>query len=396
VLKGVPDIYDYRAICDIVSGVGVEIRRTPEQDVYIDPRHISSGELDLQKTSTFRASYYFVGSLLAKQRKVKIGYPGGDNFVSRPIDQHIKVWKAFGAEVVLKENYYEVSADKLSGADVYFDMITSGATINALLVAALAQGKTTLRNTAKDPEVVDAANFLNQMGAKISGAGTDTIRIQGVDHLGGCTYRAIPDRLIAGAFFMAAGITGGSITVEEIIPEHLETTIMKLQEIGMEFDVQDTKIISYGDVNLRATRVRTGMYPSFATDLQQPLTPLLLKAQGRSIITEKVFPQRFAHVEQLQRMGANIEIKGSSAFIQGGSPLIGTLVHASDVRAGTALILAGLMAEGKTYITGVEHIERGYENLVASFSSLGAKIMMNVDDDLLELQNEQMCLIKNV
>lgn len=374
VLHGIPNILDVRVIEDICREIGVSIVRGTDGEVIIDPRKLHMAGLSIEKTGAFRASYYFVGALLAKTGRVTIGYPGGDNFVSRPIDQHHKVFTTLGAKVELHDEHYVVEAAKLKGGTIFFDMITSGATINAILAAALAEGTTVLRNAASDPEVVDTANLLNQMGAKIRGAGTETIRIEGVKKLGGCVYTVIPDRLIAGAFLMAAGMTGGTVTVDEVIPEHLGSCVAKLKEIGLQIEVGDKSITACGDVKLRPTRVRTGMYPSFATDLQQPLSSLLLLASGRSIITDKIYPERFNHVPQLKRMGAHIEIKKGSAFIQGGQPLKGDYVHASDVRAGTSLILAGLAAEGKTIITGVEHIERGYEDVIGLFNSLGAKL----------------------
>jgi UDP-N-acetylglucosamine 1-carboxyvinyltransferase len=372
ILKGIPNILDFRVIERIAADMGIIMERTASGDVCIDPRAIVSSDLSKEKTSAYRASYYFVGALLAKKGKVRIGYPGGDNFVSRPIDQHIKALNALGARFTFYDDYYEVEAEGLHGATIQFDMITSGATINAMLAAVLAKGTTFLRNAARDPEVVDTANFLNQMGAKVTGAGTDTIRIDGVAELGGCTYTVIPDRLIAGAFLMSAGITKGIVTVEDIIPEHLGSCISKLKEIGMEFEVRDQSITAYGDVKLKAARVRTGMYPAFATDLQQPLTSLMLVSAGRSIVTDKVYPERYNHVPQLNRMGARIDVRRGSAFIQGGVPLQGGFVHASDVRAGTCLILAGLAAEGITTIAGVEHIERGYDNVIGQFNQLGA------------------------
>ena len=376
-LRGIPNILDFRVIEEIAADMGVLIEREPFGDVWIDPRNIHTADLNIAKTSAYRASYYFVGALLAKQGKVTIGYPGGDNFVSRPIDQHIKALKSLGAKFTFNEDHYVVEADRLKGAIVYFDMITSGATINAMLAAVLAEGRTELRNAAKDPEVVDTANLLNHMGAKVTGAGTDTIRIDGVKDLGNCIYSVIPDRLIAGAFLAAAGATKGIVTVDDIIPEHLESCIVKMKEIGMEFDVKEQSITAYGNVTLKASRILTGMYPVFATDMQQPMTALLLQAQGRSIITDKVYPERYNHVPQLKRMGAQIHVRGKSAIIQGGTPLRGAYVHASDVRAGTCLILAGLTAEGKTIITGVEHIERGYDNVIEQFRGLGANLTLH-------------------
>ncbi|MCL6457402.1 MAG: UDP-N-acetylglucosamine 1-carboxyvinyltransferase [Gorillibacterium sp.] len=381
-LKGIPNILDFRFIQEIVSGLGIAMDRDATGDVIVNSSQLHSSDLNREMTSSYRASYYFVGALLPKMGRVTIGYPGGDNFVSRPIDQHVKALEALGAKFTFCEGYYTVEAKKLHGAVIYFDMVTMGATINAMLAASMAEGVTELRNAAKDPEVVDTANLLIQMGARIHGAGTDTIRIEGVSHLDGIEYTAIPDRLIAGAFLMAAGVTKGIVTVEDVIPEHLGSAISKLREIGMEIEVTDNCITAYGDVKLHASRVRTGMYPAFATDLQQPITALLLMAQGRSIVTEKVYTERFNHVPQLKRMGAHIDVRRGSAFIQGGTPLTGSHVHASDVRAGTCLIMAGLIAEGTTRITGIEHIERGYENVIGLFRELGACLSYSEDSIL--------------
>ncbi|MFC5648847.1 UDP-N-acetylglucosamine 1-carboxyvinyltransferase [Paenibacillus solisilvae] len=375
-LAGIPEIADFGVICKIAEEMDIRMLRESSGDVFIDPSHVRQASIDPLKASMFRTAYYFVGALLAKCGKVTLGYPGGDDFVSRPIDQHIKALKAMGADFHFHQDYYEVAVKELRGADIYFDMITSGATINIMLAAVRAKGTTVLRNAAQDPEVVDTANLLNQMGAKISGAGTDTIRIEGVRHLRGCSYTVIPDRLIAGAFLIAAGVTGGTITVEDVIPEHLGACIAKLNEIGLQIELSanNQSITAFSTGKLKATRVRTAMYPGFATDLQQPLTALLTQAPGKSIISDRVYPKRFNHVLQLRRMGADIDLRSGTAFIKGGVPLHGNLVHATDIRAGICLLLAGLAAEGVTKITGVQHIERGYENIVATFRSLGAKI----------------------
>lgn len=375
-LEGIPDIYDFRIIRQIGKDIGFHLERLPSGQILLDPRYIHSAIIDPGKASAYRASYYFVGALLAKFGKVTVGFPGGDDFVSRPIDQHIKALRSLGAEVNVFNDHYVVEAKQLRGADIYFDMITSGATINAMLAAVRAKGRTRLFNAAMDPEVVDTANFLNQLGAKIVGAGTDHIRIEGVPFLGGGTYSVIPDRLIAGAFLMAAGIKGGSVTVNNVIPEHMGSCVAKLREIGMELELSDQSITAHSSGRLRATRVRTGMYPGFATDLQQPFTALLLQAQGKSIVTERVYPKRFNHIHQLKRLGAVVEVRKESAFIRGGVPLQGNWVHATDVRAGTCLLLAGMAAEGITRITGIEHIERGYENATQLFRSLGANISL--------------------
>lgn len=381
-LLGIPNILDFQVVRQLGSEIGAQFTRGPGGEVYIDPGSIYQTSLDPKKSASFRTAYYFIGALLAKFGKVTLGYPGGDDFVSRPIDQHIKAFQRLGAKFTFHEDYYEVEARELVGDTIYFDTITSGATINTILAAVRAKGRTILRNAAKDPEVTDTANLLNQMGAKISGAGTDTIRIEGVDDLHGCTYTVIPDRLIAGAFLIASGVTSGTITVEDVIPEHLGTCIAKLREVGVEIVCSDHSITAYSDGKLKATRVRTGMYPGFATDLQQPFTTLLTRASGKSIINEKVYPNRFNHVYPLKRMGAEIEVKSGVAFIKGNTHLHGALVHASDIRAGISLILAGLAAEGTTRIQGVHHIERGYEDAITAFTSLGAKLsIQEVSED---------------
>lgn len=379
-LEGIPRIDDVRIIAGISRDIGMELTQEGSR-VIIDPRWIHSAVIDPVKASSYRASYYFAGALLSKFGKVIIGFPGGDDFISRPIDQHIKVFQALGAKVQICRNDYVVEAAELRGADIYFDTITCGATINAMLAAVRAKGRTQLHNAAVDPEVVDMATFLNRLGARIYGAGTERIRIEGVPYLNGGKHTVIPDRLIAGAFLMAAGLNGGRVTVADVIPEHLGACTAKLREVGMQVECGENHVTAYGTGSLKATRIRAGMYPGFATDLQQPMTALLLQAKGKSIVTDRVFPKRFAHVPQLRRLGAEIELRKESAFIRGGIPLQGGWVHATDVRAGTCLLLAGLTAAGKTCITGVEHIERGYEDIVNSFRSIGARISMRELDE---------------
>lgn len=374
-LEGIPRIDDVRILASIGRDIGMKLQQEGGR-VVIDPRSIHSAVIDPGKASSYRASYYFAGALLSKFGRVTIGLPGGDDFVARPIDQHIKAFEALGARVQIFNDYYVVEASDLTGADIHFDTLTSGATINAMLAAVRAKGQTRLYNAAVDPEVVDTAVFLNRLGAKIYGAGTDCIRIEGVSYLNGGTHAVIPDRLIAGAFLMAAGLRGGQVTVTDVIPAHLGSCLAKLEEIGMHVECGENHVTASGTGILKATRVRAGMYPGFATDLQQPMTALLLQARGKSIVTDRVYPKRFAHVPQLRRLGAEIELRQESAFIRGGLPLRGGWVHATDVRAGTCLLLAGLTAEGRTRITGVEHIERGYEDVIGSFRSIGAKLSM--------------------
>ncbi|WP_372632497.1 UDP-N-acetylglucosamine 1-carboxyvinyltransferase [Cohnella sp.] len=375
-LRGIPKITDLDVFSRIGEDIGLIIYRDEDNAVLIDPRGIRSTVVDPARASAFRTAYYFIGALLAKHGKVSMGYPGGDDFVSRPIDQHIKAMMAMGAKFVFHTDYYEVECANLRGADIYFDTISSGATINAMLAAARATGRTTLRQAARDPEVVDTAQLLIKMGAKIRGAGSDTITIEGVGHLRGCTYTAIPDRLIAGAFLIAAGATKGIVTVNDVIPEHLGSCMAKLREIGMEVEEGDQSVTAYAAGRLRPTRVRTAMYPGFPTDLQQPLTALLTRIPGTSLVADRIYPKRYQHVPQLNRMGARIDVRSGVARIKGGTPLRGTLVHASDVRAGICLLVAALTAEGTTSIAGVRHIERGYENIAASFRALGADVTM--------------------
>ena len=374
-LSNIPDISDIKIVFKIMSEIGVKVEKHGNTYM-IDPRAIDTADIHPGLSSSFRAAYYFIGALLAKHHKVSIGYPGGDNFVSRPIDQHIKGFKALGAKIECFDRYYTVEAEKLTGAEIFFDVVTCGATVNIMLAAALADGRTTLYNAAKDPEVVDTAILLNKMGARIYGAGTDTIRIHGVPQLGGCSHSAAPDRLIAGSWLIAGGITGGTLTVADVIPEHLEACMAKLAETGLYFETKENSITVHGEGKIKAARIRTGKFPMFESDFQQPVTVLLLKAAGRSVISDRIYPKRFNHCDQLNRMGANITVKNGVARINGRRQLTGTWVHAGDIRAGTALVFAGLMAEGTTRITGVEHIERGYEDIVRDFKLLGANISL--------------------
>jgi UDP-N-acetylglucosamine 1-carboxyvinyltransferase len=379
-LRNVPDISDVDKVLDIASHLGVKILKN-DNYIVMDPRNIHSGEIDPNVSSKYRASYYFIGALLARRKKVSIGYPGGDNFGNRPIDQHIKGFRALGAEVNLYSDYYEVKCEKLIGNDIYFDVITSGATINVMLAAVLAEGKSTLINSARDPEVVDVAIMLNKMGAKIRGMGTSTIVIEGVKELRGCEHAVIPDRLIAGSLIIGAAATRGDITVSDVIPEHLLSCTAKLDEAGLTTIIGDSHIRAYVEGELTGINVKTAMYPGFATDLQQPLTAMLLTANSHSTIVDTIYPNRFNHCIQLNRMGANIILRDGSAIIPGNRKITGSWVHASDVRAGMCLILAGLIAEGTTCITGIEHIERGYPNVVDTFISLGADIKICEDID---------------
>ena len=380
ILENVPHISDVQVIYDIFRNIGVKISEEGNI-VKIDASEICSAEISPDKSKKYRAAYYFIVALLAKHKKVSIGYPGGDNFGFRPIDQHRKGFEALGAKFTdhKDEGYYVVEAARLIGADISLDVITSGATINILLAAVLAVGKTILRNAARDPEVVDLVVFLNKMGARITGAGTDTIVIDGVKSLGGTQHCIIPDRLIAANVLMSVGITGGSIVVNNVIPEHLLSCTAKLEEAGIKIEIQNNYIKAYSDGTIKGINIKTAMYPGFATDLQQPITSLLIGADSQSVIEDSIYPERFNNCIELNKMGADIIMREGSILVPGRKRLKGTWVHASDVRAGICLILAGLGAEGTTRITGVEHIERGYENIIEVFSELGADIKICED-----------------
>ncbi len=390
ILRNIPEISDVDILLSIGEDIGLKYIKEAEY-ILLSPKEICSGDIDIEKSAAYRASYYFIGALLAKMKKVRIGYPGGDNFGSRPIDQHIKGLEALGAKVELYRDYYEVSCEKLKGADIYFDVITSGATINVMLASVLAEGKTTLKNAARDPEVVDVAIMLNKMGAKIKGMGTSTITIEGVERLQGCDHTVIPDRLIVGSLIIGAAATRGDVTVEGVIPEHLHSCLAKLKEAGVTIESGDDYIRAYVEDTLKGINVKASMYPGFATDLQQPLTAMLLTADSHSTIIDTVYPERFNHCVQLNKMGADIILRDGSVVIPAKRKINGEWVHATDVRAGMCLILAGMLGKGTTHITGIEHIERGYPDIVETFITLGAKIKLcddNVDIEDKEIVQE--------
>ena len=380
VIENVPDISDIHVTGDLLSSTGAEVSYS-DNTLTIDPSQICNSFIDPDNAQSVRVAYYFIGALLAKHKSVAVGYPGGDKIGPRPIDQHIKGLRALGADFTFYNDYYVAKADRLTGNDIYFDVITSGATINVMLAAALAKGRTVIHNAARDPEVVDVAVFLNKMGAYITGAGTDTIKIRGVDEIGGCVHQCIPDRIMSGAFLMSAGITRGCVSLAGAEVNHLGACIDKLNEIGMTIERNGDKLTAYYSGILRSTHITTGMYPMFATDFQQPATVLLLNANGRSSVTELVFPHRFSHCNELNLMGADIKMRHNTAYINGVRELRGADVTATDIRSGMALILAALCAKGKSRIFGVEHIERGLEDMLGTFMSLGADIKIVEDKD---------------
>jgi len=373
VIENVPDISDIHVTSDLLKMTGAEIRFI-NNTLTVDPSQICSSIINPEGSQSVRIAYYFIGAMLAKHKSVAVGYPGGDKIGPRPIDQHIKGLRALGAEFTFYDDYYVAKADKLVGGDVFFGVITCGATINVMLAATLARGRTVIHNAARDPEVVDVAVFLNKMGAYITGAGTDTIKIRGVEGLGGCTHQCIPDRIISGSFLMAAGVTKGCVSLTGAEVNHLGSCIGKLREIGLTIEHSGDRITAYYSGIQRAAKITTGMYPMFATDLQQPATALLLNANGRSTVTELVYPRRFNHCNELNLMGADIRLRHNEAYINGVRELHGADVTATDIRSGMALILAALNAKGTSRVFGVEHIERGLENMLDTFLALGANM----------------------
>lgn len=369
----IPEITDTEALCDILKALNVDVKRASES-IVINPQNMQNIEIGEQFSKKLRASYYFMGALLGKYKKAVMYFPGGCSIGSRPIDLHLKGFEALGAKVTNEKNKYIVEAEELHGANIYLDIASVGATINIMLAAVRAKGKTVIDNAAKEPEIVNVATFLNNMGAKITGAGTSTIKIEGVDYLGKCFHEVIPDRIEAGTYIIIGALCGNPIKVDNIIPEHVDSLISKLEEIGVDIQVgADYVIVTRGE-KYKSTNVKTAVYPGFPTDLQQPFTVLLTQSNGKSKVTETIWENRFMHIPYLNDLGADIVVKNQTATIVGKSELKGTNVVATDLRAGAAMVAAGLKAEGKTTITNVEHILRGYEQIIEKLTSVGAKI----------------------
>ncbi|MWC31060.1 UDP-N-acetylglucosamine 1-carboxyvinyltransferase [Paenibacillus sp. MMS18-CY102] len=373
-LDNLPAISDVAVYSEILRDLGAKVERH-EDMMRIDPSNLVSTAMPNGKVKMLRASYYLMGALLGRFGEAVIGLPGGCNFEPRPIDQHIKGFEALGATVTNEHGAMRISAKELRGAKIYLDIVSVGATINIMLAAARAKGSTIIENAAKEPEIIDVATLLNAMGAKIKGAGTETIRIEGVERLHGCRHSIIPDRIQAGTYMIMAAATRGNVTVEGVIPKHMEAVTAKLREMGATVDELDDAIrIVGGDQPYEAVDLKALVYPGFATDLQSPMTSLLTQAKGVSVLSDYIYGNRFKHVPELAMMGANIRLEGRSAIIEGG-PLSAAKVHATDLRAGAALVIAGLtVKEGITEVTGVEYIDRGYDNLVDNLRRLGADI----------------------
>ena len=374
VIDNLPDVRDINVLLQAIEGIGAVVVRLTRNSVKINAGTISSVTVDYEYIRKIRASYYLLGALLGRFNEAEVALPGGCDIGTRPIDQHIKGFKAMGAEVKIEHGMIKTKAEELLGNHIYMDVVSVGATINIMLAAALAKGNTILENAAKEPHVVDVANMLNSMGANIKGAGTDVIRIKGVEKLHKTEYLVIPDQIEAGTFMCAAAATRGDVLVKNVIPKHLEAITAKLLEIGCTIEEYDDAVRVIGTDNLKCTQVKTLPYPGYPTDMQPQIVVTLAISQGTSIVTESIFENRFKYVAELNRMGANIKVEGNTAIIDGVSGYTGAEINAPDLRAGAALVIAGLVAKGFTTIDDIKYIQRGYENFEVKLRNLGANI----------------------
>lgn len=373
VLEDVPELKDVEIITEVLRGLGLKTKKD-KNTLTIDPKGLNSYETDYELMSKMRASFLVMGPLLARLSKAYNSLPGGCNIGSRPIDLHLKGFSALGAKITMTHGEIKAEAEKLIGNRIYLDFPSVGATENIMMAAVLAEGETTLENCAMEPEIVDLANFLNKMGARVMGAGTSTIKIKGVEKLTGCNHQIIPDRIEAGTFMVASAITQGDIEIDNVITSHLKSVIAKLEECGVEIKTNGSKIRVIGRENLKPIAIKTLPHPGFPTDLQAQFMSLLTQVEGQSSIIETVFENRFMHADELIKMGASIKVIDREALITGKSKLYGSKVRATDLRAGAALILAALVSEGETEISDIYHIDRGYEKIEEKFRKLGAKI----------------------
>ena len=373
-IDNLPDVNDINVLLEAMAGIGATIQRIDRHTVKINGSGIGDFSIEYDYIKKIRASYYLLGALLGKYNKAEVALPGGCNIGSRPIDQHLKGFKALGADVMIEHGKIIAEAEQLKGTHLYFDVVSVGATINVMMAAAMADGLTIMENVAKEPHVVDVANFLNSMGANIRGAGTDIIKIRGVKKLHKTEYSIIPDQIEAGTFMFAAAATKGDVTVMNVIPKHLEATTAKLVEIGCEVEEFDDAVRVVSKGRLKHTQVKTLPYPGFPTDMQPQIGVTLALCNGTSTITESIFENRFKYLDELARMGANIKIEGNSATIEGVEGFSGARVSAPDLRAGAALVIAGLAAEGITIVDDIVYIQRGYERFEEKIGSLGGII----------------------
>ena len=384
-IENLPAIRDVQKALDILEAMGAEIAYISKNCVTIDSAKVKGGISPYELVSKMRGSTYLIGAELARFNRAKVGWPGGCDFGVRPIDQHIKAFEALGAKVTVDTENGYIYADAengLHGNSVYFDVVSVGATINMMIASVLAKGKTVIENAAREPHIVDLANFFNTCGAKITGAGTSVIKITGVEKLHGCTYAIIPDMIEAGTFMAAVSAAGGKVCIKNVIPKHMESVSAKLEEMGMAIEELDDSIIIEKVKPLKAIKIKTLPYPGFPTDMHPQLTSVLCCAEGESTVSEGVWENRFRYVEELQKMGADISVSGVTATVNGGKKLQGASVKAVDLRAGAAMIIAGLAAEGTTEITNIISIERGYDDIVGKLRSLGASIEKAEDQNI--------------
>ncbi|MBB6042163.1 UDP-N-acetylglucosamine 1-carboxyvinyltransferase [Oribacterium sinus] len=384
IIENLPDVRDINVMLEALRAIGAKVRRIESHVVSIQADQLSMKSVDDDAIRRIRASYYFIGALLGKYHQAKVALPGGCAIGERPIDQHIKGFTALGAEVEISEGYFVAKAEELVGQHIYLDVVSVGATINLMLAAVLADGQTIIENVAKEPHIVDVANFLNSMGANIRGAGTDTIRIRGVERLHGTTYGVIPDQIEAGTFMCAAAVTRGNILIKNIIPKHMESIAAKLRDMGNTVYEGDEEIQVIGGEKQRGTKIKTLPYPGFPTDMQPQIAVTLALAEGKSTVTESIFENRFLYVEELKKMGADITVEDRVATILGQEKLRGATLHALDLRAGAALVLAGLAAEGVTVLEDIGYIRRGYEFFEKKLMNLGAKIILAKTEEEVE------------
>ncbi|MCT2538289.1 UDP-N-acetylglucosamine 1-carboxyvinyltransferase [Aquibacillus koreensis] len=373
IIEGLPEISDVDTLSDLLEEIGGTVSWRG-RTLHIDPSQMTAMPLPNGKVKKLRASYYFMGAMLGRFKQAVIGLPGGCHLGPRPIDQHIKGFEALGAKVTNEQGAIYLRADELRGARIYLDVVSVGATINIMLAAVKAKGKTIIENAAREPEIIDVATLLTSMGAKIKGAGTDVIRIEGVDSLTGCMHTIIPDRIEAGTYTIMAAAQGEKVLIDNVIPQHLEPLLAKLREMGVNIEEGEEQLLISSGKKLKSVDIKTLVHPGFPTDLQQPFTSLLTSATGTGVVTDTIYSARFKHIDELRRMNAQIKVEGGSAIVSGPVQLEGAKVKASDLRAGAALIVAGLMADGITEITGLEHIDRGYEHLTEKLTELGANI----------------------
>ena len=373
-LHNVPDISDVDALVDILNYLGAKVDNYEEESYRIDTKQMQNREIIEEMSNKLRASYYFMGALLGKYKKAVVSYPGGCSIGSRPIDLHLKGFESLGAKIEYEENNIIISAEELKGSNIYLDFASVGATINIMLAAVKAEGTTIIDNAAREPEIVNIAMFLNSMGAKITGAGTSTIRIKGVKNMHSSVHEVIPDRIEAGTYIMIGACACKSLVVENIIPEHLEALTQKLLEMGVDLKIEDESIYVSNKNKLKAVKIKTQVYPGFPTDMQQIMSSLMTTAEGRSVIEETIYENRFQNLYEIKKMGANVEINSNKVYIFGPTKLRGKTVNATDLRAGASLVLAALIAEGTTTINNADYILRGYEHITEKLTSLGAKI----------------------